>query len=1004
MKDAPMSARSSLFGHRHPRISTLTQSLRAFLALGLAALIFASPFGFIVSAREVSRQNTASKTAANYNPGYVQNQEGAVAGSKPQTSDVDSFIIEMIDGVATCRDATLAEVPLTLPRPDDKGVPVKDLTPVAVPGENIQAPGSENDNTPLTINLVALSQLQNDPNKDAVIAAFQKAAAVWTARIKSPTTVTVNIDYGANSPGGGAFGPNTLGSTGSQRTTIDYPGFLTNLKAGSNGAAETAIYNALPASFVPTDVGNGAVVSVARSLARTLGLPVSTLPSADATIGFNNAFQFDFNPDDGIDANKTDFVAVAAHEIGHALGFSSNAGQGNTANVSALDVFRFRPGTTAGTFSSGNRIMSIGGTQVYFTGQTFPIFARLTSGNAPPTQTGTTTELGFSTGGPSGVTTDGGDGSQSSHWKADEQTQVFIGIMDPTISKGIRIQPTENDYSALETMGWDLTGNAVVPPAPPSPAPPANDNFTSAVALAGCSGSTTGTNVGATKEPGELDNPDSPTAARSVWYNWTAPGTGNATIDTSGSGFDTVLAVYTGNAVGGLTLVANNDDATAGQDLTSAVTFNATAGTTYRINVNGFNNSGSGGDFGTFKLNWNQSNCSVTPTPTPTPPTTGPATLSLSSGSFNANEGDAAGALSFTVTRTGDPSAAVSVDFITSDGSGQTPCQTNGNGIASDRCDYATAVGTLRFAAGDNAPKTVQIPVINDSYVEPAEVFQISLRNPQGASLSIAAAAATIFDNDTQAATTNPIDGQAFFIREQYIDFLGRIPDPAGFQFWTDRMNSCPAGQICDRTDTSQRFFQSDEFQERGFYVYRLYDGLLVRLPKYAEFVPDVARLNGFQSVAEQRASKDAYLTDFINKTEFKNIYGSYLSANGLTATNPTGFVNELCTRSGITPASKQTLINNLQSGARDPAHTIEDFILTPEMSTVGTKFYDRGFITMQYFGYLRRDPEAAGFDFWQGQLIGTNAPHRGDYRFMVGGFLQSDEYRFRFAMISATP
>jgi uncharacterized protein DUF4214 len=97
-------------------------------------------------------------------------------------------------------------------------------------------------------------------------------------------------------------------------------------------------------------------------------------------------------------------------------------------------------------------------------------------------------------------------------------------------------------------------------------------------------------------------------------------------------------------------------------------------------------------------------------------------------------------------------------------------------------------------------------------------------------------------------------------------------------------------------------------------------------------------------------------------------------------------------------------LINNLQTGARTPAQTLEDFILAPELSGIGTKFYDRGFITMQYFGYLRRDPEQAGFDFWQSQLIGPSAPHRGDYRFMVGGFINSDEYRFRFALISANP
>jgi hypothetical protein len=230
------------------------------------------------------------------------------------------------------------------------------------------------------------------------------------------------------------------------------------------------------------------------------------------------------------------------------------------------------------------------------------------------------------------------------------------------------------------------------------------------------------------------------------------------------------------------------------------------------------------------------------------------------------------------------------------------------------------------------------------------------------------------------------------------------MAEDAGLLFWTTRMNNCPAGDMCDRTDTSQRFFQSDEFQERGFYVYRLYDAVMGRLPKYAEFVLDVARLNGSQTPAEQRLGKDIYLLDFMNKAEFRNLYGQYLSADLKTATDAAGFVNALCAKAGITPASKQTLINNLQTGAKDPAHTLEDFILTAEMSSVGTLYYDRGFITMQYFGYLRRDPDAGGFTFWVGQLIGQGAPHKQDYRFMVGGFLQSDEYRFRFALISSSP
>jgi Tol biopolymer transport system component len=363
--------------------------------------------------------------------------------------------------------------------------------------------------------------------------------------------------------------------------------------------------------------------------------------------------------------------------------------------------------------------------------------------------------------------------------------------------------------------------------------------------------------------------------------------------------------------------------------------------------------------------------------------------------------GEAAGHGDITVNRTGDLSNAITVDYSTSDQSGLKPCQTNDNGIASDRCDYATAVGTLRFAAGEQS-KSIQIPIINDGYVEASEAFTIVLFNAQGASLGDSTATVTVVDNDNQTASQNIIDDQAFFIQQQYVDFLGRVAEDAGFKFWNDRMSDCPAGQTCDRTDTSLRFFQSDEFQERGFYVYRLYDAVMGRLPKYAEFVPDVARLNGPQTPAEQRLGKDAYLLDFMNKQEFRNLYGAYISADGLTAVDAAGFVNALCARAGITPASKQTLINNLQSGAKNPSQTVEDFILTPEMSSVGTLYYDRGFITMQYFGYLRRDPDTGGFTFWVSQLIGQGASHPQDYRFMVGGFLQSDEYRFRFALISA--
>jgi hypothetical protein len=381
------------------------------------------------------------------------------------------------------------------------------------------------------------------------------------------------------------------------------------------------------------------------------------------------------------------------------------------------------------------------------------------------------------------------------------------------------------------------------------------------------------------------------------------------------------------------------------------------------------------------------------------------ATVALSSATYSINEGDATGFLVVTVNRTGSNTAAISVDFATSDISSLTPCQTNNSGAASDRCDYGSAAGTVRFAAGDSTPKIIQIPIVNDAYVELGETFTITLRNAQGASLGTSIATATIIDNDAQSATTNPINAQDFFVKQQYIDFLGRVAEPAGFAFWMDRMTNCPAGQVCDRVDTAKRFFESDEFKERGFYVYKLYDALLGRFPLYAEFVSDVARLNGPQTPAEQRLGKDAYLLDFMNKTEFKNLYDQYLTADHTRAKDAgsaSTFVDALCNKAGVTPASKSQLIANLQNGSRDPAHTIEDFILTPEINGDGTKFYDRARIVMQYFGFLRRSPDTPGFNFWWNRVATPGSPQFHDYRELVNNFLRSDEYNFRFAFIPA--
>jgi hypothetical protein len=127
--------------------------------------------------------------------------------------------------------------------------------------------------------------------------------------------------------------------------------------------------------------------------------------------------------------------------------------------------------------------------------------------------------------------------------------------------------------------------------------PPPNDNFADAIMISGTSGNTTGYNVFATSEAGELPGMPSGNGHNSVWWKWTAPSDGTYSFNTFGSDYDTVLGVFTGSSVDTLTRQTWNDDSGS---LQSYVYFNANAGATYYISVAGY------GDYseGSIDLNW----------------------------------------------------------------------------------------------------------------------------------------------------------------------------------------------------------------------------------------------------------------------------------------------------------------------------------------------------------------------------------------------------------------
>jgi hypothetical protein len=367
------------------------------------------------------------------------------------------------------------------------------------------------------------------------------------------------------------------------------------------------------------------------------------------------------------------------------------------------------------------------------------------------------------------------------------------------------------------------------------------------------------------------------------------------------------------------------------------------------------------------------------------PPITLPApTVQIDSSSVASPVNEGAGNIAVTITRAGDHTPTVIVNFATLDAAGLTNCDVV-NGIASPRCDFALTVRQLRFAPGETQ-QIVFIPLVDDGYVEGNESFTISLSNAVGGSLgSPSAATLTIQDNDT--TPTNPIAQTAFFVRQHYIDFLGREPDSAGFQGWQNILNNCPPsgrdanGNFCDRIEVSAGFFRSPEFQDRGYFIYRFYSVALGRTPRYSEFMPDLAKVSGFLSPEQLEANKVAFVNEFMSRQEFRNRYDAL--------TNPSDYVNALVNTAGVTVANKQQLIDDLAAGRRTRADVLRAITESVE---VYQKFYTESFVVMQYFGYLRRDPDASYLDWIR--IMNQNG---GDYRSMISGFINSNEYVRRF-------
>ncbi|MET0622696.1 MAG: CSLREA domain-containing protein [Pyrinomonadaceae bacterium] len=276
----------------------------------------------------------------------------------------------------------------------------------------------------------------------------------------------------------------------------------------------------------------------------------------------------------------------------------------------------------------------------------------------------------------------------------------------------------------------------------------------------------------------------------------------------------------------------------------------------------------------------------------------------------------------------------------------------------------------------------------------------------------------------TPNVVVNPIDDARFFVFQHYRDFLGRDPDPAGLDFWTNEIAACGGDAGCidvKRTNVSQAFFLSIEFQQTGFLAYRFYRATFAAsaqrpggLPRMDELLADARAVGAGVVVGEAgwelklAQNKQAFAREWVERPEVL----AELPA-GMTAAQ---FVDKLFATSGVTPTTPERDAALAAFGAGGAEGRAAAMGSVADSGSVYNKQYNPAFVLMQYVGYLRRNPNDApdsdytGFDFWLAKMNSFSAPgedvrdpltaqRRIQRAEMVRAFIVSDEYRRRFGL-----
>lgn len=381
--------------------------------------------------------------------------------------------------------------------------------------------------------------------------------------------------------------------------------------------------------------------------------------------------------------------------------------------------------------------------------------------------------------------------------------------------------------------------------------------------------------------------------------------------------------------------------------------------------------------------------------PSGVPPFVSEDTIQFNRGVYRTFEdpaGNSGVQLEIVVTRLGRRIDAARAFYTTSDGT------------ASQRTDYTPMTGTIEFAPGQSSASLV-VPITYDSFIEGNETFNIDLTfvggTPNAVFGSQRHAEVTISDFYITPPVGNVIDLTDNFVRQQYHDFLGREPDASGLAFWTSQITACGTNADCirrKREDVSGAFFNAIEYQQTGFFVYRLNVASFGVFPDFGLFMIDkgavadgviVGQL-GWEERLQQ--NKNRFLQNWVQRSLFITLCGG-------TRSSPE-FVDILLNNSHIpfTPEYREGLIADLDAGRKTQADVLREIVENADFKRLE---FNRAFVLTQYFGYLRRNPQAFpdmnldGYNFWLNKLNQFN----GDFRRaeMVKAFITSSEYRHRF-------